>query len=126
MTENPLILTLNGDSGSVYTVTLIGHPEGRVSLRCSCPAGKKGILCKHLRNLLAGDFKRVVVGEAAQMEFASRLASSPLPRVTSPLLQRLSAAEKEQEALKKEISNLKKDILGCLTAATMKRDTGKP
>lgn len=124
MTETPLVLTLNGDSGSVYTVTLIGYTDGRISLRCSCPAGKKGTLCKHLRDLLAGDFKRVVEGEAAQKKFAGQLALSPLPRVTPPLLQRLAAAEKEQEALKKEISDLKKNIFGCLIGVTTKGYTG--
>lgn len=116
MTRAALSLSLNGDSGSVYTVTLAGHADGRASLRCSCPAGKKGTLCKHLRALLAGDFGRVAAEEPNLEEFRRLLAASALPGAAAPLLQRLVAAEKRQEALKKEISGLKKDIWGWISA----------
>lgn len=41
----------------------------------------------------------------------------PLPALTAPLLQRLMTAEKEQEALKKEINGLKKDLWARISAA---------
>lgn len=112
MTRQSVSVSLAGDSGSVYTATLEQNESGRLVLRCSCPAGVKGTLCKHLRELLEGNFTRVVETEGGyQTEFISMLRDSPMLNIAAPFMRELAEAENSQEALKKKINSLKKIFL---------------
>lgn len=111
MNRKSISLSLAGDSGNVYTAILEQDDTGTVTLHCSCPAGEKGTLCKHLRELLEGNFHRAVGKHISQIrDFAAFLQSSSVIDDCSGPLNRLTVAEKEQEALKKEIRALKKQI----------------
>lgn len=54
-----LELTVEGSSGNRYLVNFArdGH---KLRTSCTCPAGEKGIHCKHRLSLLAGDTAGVI------------------------------------------------------------------
>lgn len=120
MTRKSVSVSLAGDSGSVYTATLEQDDSGRMTLCCSCPAGKKGTLCKHLRELLDGNLMRVVAADGgSRIKFTSMLMSSPMLAIAAPVLQQLAEAENTQEVLKKKIIGLKKDIFRVISSASV-------
>ncbi|MEQ5184092.1 hypothetical protein ABN222_06125 [Providencia alcalifaciens] len=54
--ERDLVAT--GSSGNEYEVTT-SLTKGKLLMLCSCPAGKKGWMCRHKKSLILGEYKSI-------------------------------------------------------------------
>lgn len=88
---------IRGSGSALYSVVFSRTDGAPPSLRCSCQAGEKGTLCKHVRALIAGDISMVeepVGGDA--MSALGWINGSEL----AVLAARVDAAEAEVERAK--------------------------
>ncbi|MDM9281606.1 hypothetical protein HBA43_15590 [Providencia rettgeri] len=54
--ERDLVAT--GSSGNEYEITT-SITKGKLLMLCSCPAGKKGWMCRHKKALIIGDYQSI-------------------------------------------------------------------
>lgn len=87
-----------GSSGSEYSVT-VRADEKQIKATCNCQAGKHGLLCKHIKQVLDELYKTNSLFKA-HYEMSGMHAA----------LEELAIAEHELERLKKEVSDKKKKI----------------
>jgi uncharacterized Zn finger protein len=102
-----IILANSSSRDEPYTVA-ISFTETGLSIFCNCPAGEWGKYCKHKMAVLLGDEK--ILYDDKQIENFNK-ASKWISESSYPLLvAKLRESEKELEAVKKTIKNMKEEI----------------
>ena len=96
---NKLIIDIRGDSGSQYSIELI-KKDNKLHTYCSCSAGLFRKHCKHVMDVLAGDYKRIE--DKDQIEQLKTFMSdvNELPKL-SEVAARIAELEKQVKALNK-------------------------
>ncbi len=86
---------------------VVFHTEGdKLTALCSCPAGEKGVFCKHRIRLMQSDLTGVVGGA----ENLSKLLEFVNKSVMKTALIRLEDAEKNSAQVALQLSKAKKDV----------------
>ena len=102
-------IDISGDSGNSYTITTERNHSGKISMKCTCPAGEMETLCKHRLDILEGNFKRVDDASKYKIdELQCILLEHNFKIKIQEYFNELSRLEKNQKEIKKQISNLKK------------------
>lgn len=99
-------IVVQGDSGITYAVSFVGGRKG-LAMHCSCPAGFNGQICKHRRRLLNGDVTQVIQAGEKAKELLQQIARNPL---ILSIMEHELTVEKQIAALKREASQLKKQL----------------
>ncbi|GEM_PF-1100556 len=100
--ENIEILAKSSSSDTPYTVKCY-FEENKISIFCSCPAGDNRKLCKHVRQIIAGNESILYdKNQKGELEEISNL----LQKTQIPLL--LSEINKSEELLEKTKRNVEK------------------
>ncbi len=99
-------IVVQGDSGSTYAVSFVEGRKG-LAMHCSCPAGFNGQICKHRRRLLNGDVTQVIQAGEKAKELLQQIARNPL---ILSIMEHELTVEKQIAALKREASQLKKQL----------------
>ena len=86
------LIPIKGSTGNIYQV-LFSIDDGKLKASCNCPAGKKGILCKHVIGIMLND-----------EDIHRELDNYGYLSVYNDYLAKLDESEK----IKKEASNIKK------------------
>lgn len=81
--------------------------EGKFRAHCNCRAGEMSQLCKHRMALIAGDVTSLASPNAADVE---RLPALIAGTDVEALLRRLSEAEAQQNAIKREIAAYRRQL----------------
>ena len=91
-----------------YQITVSSTIEEGLSIFCDCPAGVLGMHCKHKMAVVLGDQKILYDNEQLDdfHEISKWIANSNY----SKFVLELQESEKELEALKKRIKNMKEKI----------------
>jgi len=103
------ILVHSSTPGIYYTIAIMQHGE-KVVLKCSCPAGEKGLLCKHVIAAVAKDDSILADKQSAWKEWQSILARSELSAFAHDFLRETAAIEKKIKALQKKAKDIKQDF----------------
>jgi hypothetical protein len=96
---------------SPYAIHFV-YQDGTLTMRCSCPAGTWGQLCKHKRAFPEGNAKVLHDSNEIDLfkEVLSLIKTTSLPKEYSCFPKREREIEKSLTELKKELSNLKSDF----------------
>lgn len=62
-----IMFKVQGTSAEPYTTTF-SRVENKVTARCTCMAGTKGLLCKHRIWILHGDLEKIVSGNHGDVQ----------------------------------------------------------
>ncbi len=104
-------VNLQGDSGSTYCMTISRDSTGKILMRCGCPAGEQGTLCKHCLELLEGKLDRIKDVPDNQLSVLNALLNTPeFQRETKQYLEQMAELEARQNVLKKQLRALKKEF----------------
>jgi len=63
-----VIFEVKGSAAAPYLVTFSRSSKKSLSIRCTCPSGRFGQLCKHRVAILSGDKKGIVSSNLEQVE----------------------------------------------------------
>jgi uncharacterized Zn finger protein len=74
---------------------------------CTCPAGQNGLYCKHRFNIIGGSSQNIKSGNSELVKVVVEMVKGT--DVEQAILE-LKEAEQKFEILKKEVSNLKKQL----------------
>ncbi|MEY3391249.1 MAG: hypothetical protein RLZZ322_97 [Verrucomicrobiota bacterium] len=111
-----LIINVSGSSGNIYAVD-IKLSEGKMRIYCPCQAGSNNMFCKHIGQILGGDFSSV--GNELEKNSLSEVMKSEEAKDTLVNYSALRGALENQlkaEALaKKAASKIKKEIFSLLS-----------
>jgi hypothetical protein len=111
-----LAINIVGSSGTPYVINAGGSGDELV-ISCSCPAGESGKFCKHVGQLLEGDFSSI--SDSSEKTAATQLMISPEARNTLQKYALLRASLESQlkaEALaKKAAAKLKKEMFALIS-----------
>ena len=101
------LLIESSRTGEHYAVTFTREGTN-LRTSCTCPAGQKGIHCKHRLSLLAGDLSSIVGEVPADIgaQLAALLPGSDVERV----LEQLRVAEAGVTAAQAEVKRVKKAL----------------
>jgi hypothetical protein len=103
---NTVEFIVEGSKGDLYRV-VFKKDKNELYASCSCPAGTRGLFCKHRRDLLLGNSKSIVSGNEKQIGvIRTWLHGSNLEKA----LLELEEAEKEYVQVKKRLSHAKERI----------------
>ena len=105
---NALTIEVRGDSGSFYSIDL-SKEQNRFYARCSCSAGMFGKHCKHVMDIIAGDFKRIESKEELEQVKAFMASIAEFPKLAE-VAARIAEIEKQVKALNKKKSAAKAEI----------------
>ncbi|MGG5811452.1 hypothetical protein [Falsiroseomonas sp. CW058] len=101
--DTKLVFFVQGSQPEPYRCEFV-RARGRLSGRCSCPAGEAEQACKHRLALLRGDGAAVVGGKSEDLRcLATMLDGTSLQNA----LREAEVAESELSAAKKKLSNAK-------------------
>jgi len=106
------ILAKSSSSDVPYTVRCYLE-ENKISFFCSCPAGDNRKLCKHVRQIIAGDDAILYDGNQKDELEAVRnhLPGTAIPLLLSELKKSESLLEKAKKDVEKTKKNLESAIL---------------
>lgn len=111
-----LVVNISGSSGSTYAID-IKLSGGQMKLFCPCQAGSNNMFCKHIGQIMDGDFSSI--GNELEKIGLSELMKSAEAKPTLVNYSALRGALENQlkaEALaKKAASKIKKEIFGLLS-----------
>ena len=81
-------------------------------IRCSCPAGTFGQLCKHKTSFIEGDHSMLYdISQQNELnDIVATLSSSPLKIEYLRFINRKMEIDKSKRKLNKELKDIKKDI----------------
>lgn len=105
------IFKVKGSTEEPYEVSFLRRSKTNLSAYCSCPAGKKGMHCKHRLKILLGDSEGVV---SNNIEHVKQVSSWLPGSDVEAILQKVKNLEAESEKIKKEISIAKKALAKAL------------
>ncbi len=75
-------------------------------MRCGCPAGEQGALCKHCLELLEGKLDRIKDVSDSQLSVLNALLNAPeFQKETKQYLDQMTELEARQKALKKQLEH---------------------
>jgi len=97
---------IQGSTPEPYTVQF-EMDNSILTVKCDCPAGSIGQLCKHRLNLFAADASNIIGNNQSQLNEALQWYTNS--RISKEMLE-MSILENEMETVKKKISNKKKQI----------------
>jgi uncharacterized Zn finger protein len=102
-----LDVQIEGSTGTPYAVSLSREGD-RLTTSCTCPAGDKGIHCKHRLALFAGDLTRVCGDTKTNLaqEIATILAGTGVEAA----LRALNAAEVDAKVAADRLRQAKKAL----------------
>jgi len=104
---------VKGSASEPYRVT-IENRNNSVAAYCTCAAAENGTFCKHRVRILQGSEEGIVSGNTKDIQVAMNwLKGSELEKV----ILSIETKEKELEATKKVIQDLKKKLSRLLIAA---------
>jgi len=96
-----------------YTITITAKGE-KASIECSCQAGQRGIVCKHVLAAMEGDesilWEKWEDQEEAWKKWQSLFARSELSVLARDYMQEIAELEKQILALQKKTAGLKKGL----------------
>lgn len=98
MQEQKLQFMLQGSSREPYKIRFYFNDENaQLTGFCNCPAGKRGLFCKHIAMLLDGDISKLINRNSHDLEVLSKwLSCRQLLNYTKNLL----AANKSRKWIK--------------------------
>ncbi|MGO2306739.1 MAG: hypothetical protein ACTH5W_18765 [Providencia sp.] len=103
-------LTATGSRGDQYEITT-SITKGKLLMLCSCPAGKKGWMCRHKKALIIGDFSPIFsLKNNAEEDIYYVLALVRLSGIKKRFIDLESRLDKLEEAYKDSKSLIKKEI----------------
>lgn len=106
MPEGKINFEIKGDSG-IYRLSIRSLPAPQ--LKCNCPAGKQGAICKHILEILRGDLARCINLTAEQKNIINEmLASESFKEIIERQVEQIDFLEIEYARIKKEIARRKK------------------
>ena len=76
--ENVLRFRVSGSKGTPYDMVLRTDGRSDRKLFCSCPGAKFRAECRHMKSLLSGDYRAVMVGSEEEGRQLSTLLSASL------------------------------------------------
>ncbi|MFA5292508.1 MAG: hypothetical protein WC496_05670 [Phycisphaerae bacterium] len=110
--KNIEILAKSSSSDTHYTVSFC-FEENKIAVFCSCPAGDNRKLCKHVRQIIAGNdsilYDKNQKGELE--EISNLLQKTQIPLLLSEINKSEELLEKTKMNIEKAKKNLEKAIL---------------
>ncbi len=100
--ENIEIVVKSSSSDTTYTISCY-FEENKISVFCSCPAGDNRKLCKHVRQIIAGNDS--ILYDKSQKDKLEKICNH-LQKTQIPLL--LSEIDKSEDLLEKTKRNIEK------------------
>lgn len=98
-----------GDSGYDYDV-VFGDTDDTLWVSCSCTAGSHGVLCKHIKRLLALDFSRIEPTAPKDAEERITAFREKIGPALSEKIDELYALEDEIKQKQEKAKKIKKAI----------------
>jgi uncharacterized Zn finger protein len=98
----------SSDGSHSYLITF-GQESGRLRMRCSCPAGELGKLCRHKAALLDGDDSVLLAAAEDRAPFdtlQNLLPSSQIPQ----LLRNISDLDATLVDIKRKLTRAKREL----------------
>lgn len=111
-------LTINiiGSSGTPYTLNIATAGED-LHIYCTCPAGENGKFCKHVGQILDGDFSSVC--DPSDKSLVGDFIGSPQAKSTlqnyAALRSALETQLKAEALAKKAAAKIKKEMFGLIS-----------
>lgn len=94
-------------SASLPYEMVIKSENGKVSIACDCPAGKKATLCKHRIGLVTNTLNNLLVDQSDDLSVAAKLLDGT---VYVDLLEKIKCLEVEKENIESNIASIKKQL----------------
>lgn len=107
MQNTTIEVRIEGSTGTPYAVSF-SREGSNLKTSCTCPAGDKGIHCKHRLALFAGDLARVR-GDT-RSDLAQQIAAMLHGTEVETTLRALVAAESEARTAAENLKRAKKNL----------------
>ena len=114
--KKPIVISAKSSSSDTPYIVECYLEENTVSVFCSCPAGENQMLCKHVRQILAGDdsilYDRNQKNELEKI--SNHLQKTQIPSLALELKKSEDLLEEAKKNVEKAKKNFKNMILNKL------------
>lgn len=113
MAEKQLDLIVNGNNGNYHIFIAV---EPKPVITCTCPGASTGVVCRHVREILRGDFSNIADLSSDKKEtLENMLSEEAMKEIIESQAIQIDWLEQEEERIKKEIKKRKKLLAASLT-----------
>ncbi len=103
--DNEVVFSVQGSAPEPYQVRFIKRSSTKLNAYCTCPAGQKGMHCKHRIRILAGYDNDIVSGNIGDVP---RVAKWVVGTDLEAALDYVVTVEDQFKGLKKQLAAAKK------------------